>query len=50
MDINPDKKVSVDDMAWGRGDDAMPSEVNDEGVPVNDVAWGRDNNSMLNEA
>ncbi len=38
IDINLDKGVPVDDMAWGRGGDAMPNEVNDERVLVDNVA------------
>ncbi len=49
MDINLDKGVLVDDVAWGRGGDTMPNEVNDKGVLVDDVAQSRGNNSMPNE-
>ncbi len=38
MDINPNKEVLVDDVAQGRGDDAMPNEVDNEGVLVDDIA------------
>ncbi len=50
IDINPDKGVPVDDIAWGGGDDAMPNELDNEGVSVDDVAWGRGNSGMPNEA
>ncbi len=50
MDINLDKGIPVDDVAWGGGDDAMPNKVNDKGVLVDDIAWGRGNNSIPNEA
>ncbi len=38
IDINLDKGVLVDDMAWSEGDDTIPNKVDNKGVSVDDVA------------